>query len=184
MVQSILVGFDPASVRNIGWCVINIEENEKTGQITSFKVNAGTIVFSDYDEPWQVSWPMFTAIDSFLDKQKPNCVIVEKTSSFRGGFVTGQVSNCLGVIQAACGKQGLPMSFVFPSHVKKIITGSGRASKAEIKKSVIKILANLSKSEEKDIPKFGSEHAYDAVANVLCKLLEKKYIAQLPKEED
>jgi len=129
---------------------------------------AGTVVLPTVESPWQALWPMFIAVDTILADKKPDLVVVEKTSSFSGGFVTGQVSNCMGVILACCGKHELPVLFVYPSHVKKVMTGKGRATKGQMKKSVKNVLSEFGCET-----KFDSEHACDATANILALLKEK-----------
>ncbi len=156
-----VLSFDPASFRNLGWSVIDLDDNL---DVLSFE--AGTLVTDKTEEPWQVLWQVFQFVDSkFLDK-KPSVVVVEQTSAFRGGFVTGQVSNCMGVILCCCQKyrssNKLDLQFVYPTSVKKGIAGKGKASKKEIKNSVTDLLSTV----RKDF-KFDSEHAYDAAANIL-----------------
>lgn len=162
-----ILSFDPASVRNIGWSLVNIDEIQGESRISC---ETGTITIDKVEESWHALWPMFTLVDAILSSKSPNLIIVEKTSSFAGGFVTGQVSNCIGVILACCGKHDLPVSFVFPTHVKKVITGNGRATKSQIKNSVKNFLLKATGEEIK----FDSEHACDATANIICWLTENK----------
>ena len=168
-----VAGFDPASLRNIGWCLIKVHE-DGAGAMQAFEPFAGTFVLSHVEEPWKALWPMFMVTDAFLSKEKPDLVVVEKTSSFSGGFITGQVSNCLGVILACCGKLNIPVTFVYPSHVKKVIVGKGKATKNQMKKAVETILEDLTGTTIK----YDSEHAYDALANVLCWMMEKGFVEQ------
>lgn len=156
--SNIILSFDPASFRNTGWSVFT---RDKTTCIS------GTIVTKE-KEPWKALYPIFQEVDKILSKYKPDVVVIEKTSSFSGGFITGQVSNCIGVTLAACGKHKRKVEFVYPTHVKKIVTGNGRAKKADIKKAVRDY---LKKETGKDI-KFDSEHSCDAAANIICWLKE------------
>lgn len=168
-----IASFDPASYRNLGWAYMGVVESNNS--IDELKTIAGTFVMPKVDQPWQMLWPLFTVVEQFFTKQKPELVIIEKTSSFAGGFVTGQVSNCIGVILACCGKFSIPVTFVYPSHVKKVITGKGKATKTQLKKAVALHLSQLGSVPEKDV-KFDSEHAYDAVANILCFLVDEGYL--------
>jgi Holliday junction resolvasome RuvABC endonuclease subunit len=163
----ILVGFDPASTRNIGWSVLTLTKEQDTPtKVVSWE--GGTFVMGDVQERWQVLWPMFMVFDTFLTNYKPDLVIVEKTSSFAGGFITGQVSHCMGVLLAVCGKHNVPVDFVFPTSVKKGVAGHGRASKSLIKKAVI---ANLAKFDIQ-VKKFHSQHTADATANLFFWLMK------------
>lgn len=160
-----IIGFDPASTRNLGWSVVEINNKE-------ISCVAGTFVIPTVDDKWKAYWPMFIMVDDLLSQDNVDTVIVEQTSAFSGGFVTGQVSHCLGVIFAACGKNDTNVNSVYPTHVKKVITDNGRAKKAEMKKHTKKILENLGVKDTK----FDSPHAYDAAANILCWLFDKKII--------
>lgn len=162
-----ILSFDPASYRNIGWSLFHIKEGPNGDQLSC---QAGTIVIEKVLEPWHALWPMFVNIDAVLGNQSPEIIIIEKTSSFSGGFVTGQVSNCTGVILACCGKYELPVDFVYPTHVKKVVSGNGRATKAQMKKSVRDFIFKITG----ETIKFDSEHACDATANIICWLMENK----------
>lgn len=167
-----ILSFDPASTRNLGWSIFTIDEDSETGECQGVKCWAGTIVIPEMNEPWQAMWPLFLAVDTIIEEQAPDLVVIEKTSSFAGGFVTGQVSNCIGLILAACGKHECPISFVYPTHVKKVLSGSGKASKAEMKKAVTAAVEKLTG----ETIKFDSAHSCDAAANVMCWLVENKLI--------
>lgn len=168
-----IIGFDPASTKNIGWSVITLNKKPaETAQISEWE--GGTFVMPITDERWQVLWPMFLTTDVFLEDREPHLVVVEKTSSFAGGFITGQVSHCMGVILAACGKNKIPVEFVYPTSVKKVVAGHGRASKAKIKKAVKRILED---SGIKDV-KFHSDHTADASATIIYWLMNAGVIAK------
>lgn len=156
-----VLSFDPASFRNLGWAVVDLNDNL---EVHDFE--AGTLVTDKTDEPWQVLWQVFQFVDNKFAEKKPNVVVVEQTSVFRGGFVTGQVSNCMGVILCCCQKyrssNSLELQFVYPTSVKKGVAGKGKASKKEIMNSVKQALNSI-----KGEFKLDSEHAYDAVANIL-----------------
>lgn len=161
-----ILSFDPASVRNLGWSIIQVQEKKKED---SFSCIAGTIVIDNVESPWEALWPIFVAVDTILEIQKPDHVVIEKTSSFAGGFVTGQVSNCMGCILACCGKHGVDVNFVYPTHVKKVVTGKGRATKGQMKKSVKQMIKDLTGEDVK----FDSEHSSDATANILCWMIDE-----------
>lgn len=173
MAKYTIIGFDPASTRNIGWSSFVLSKKpSKTAKISSW--GGGTFVMPVTEEKWHVLWPMFLAVDAFLEEQSPHLVVVEKTSSFAGGFITGQVSQCMGVMLAACAKQKIPVEFVYPTSVKKIVAGHGRATKANLKKAVRKLLTDAG---IKDI-KFPSDHTADAAANVFYWLIKTGVISE------
>lgn len=164
-----IIGFDPASTRNLGWSLF--EYTVKGGfDLTRFQ--SSTVRLATTPERWQVLGPVSIAVDEFLAKESPNLVVIEQTASFRGSFITGQVSHCIGVILAACSRQDIDVGFVYPTHVKKVMTGKGKATKPQMKKAVIRSLKDLG---VKNI-KFDSDHAADATSNILTWLADKDII--------
>lgn len=156
----IILSFDPASFKNLGWSVLNTDTNT---------LSSGTIVFNDVgkDNPSAVLYPVWLIADGYIESYCPKKLIIEKTSSFSGGFVTGQVSMVSGVILAAAGRHSIPVEFVYPTHVKKIITGNGKATKALMKKAIEARLKNYTVIGKPD-----SDHAFDAIANIFSYLDE------------
>jgi Holliday junction resolvasome RuvABC endonuclease subunit len=169
-----IASFDPASQKNIGWSLCEVLC--KDGKFDITRCVADTFVMDEYDNRWACYWPMFQKIEQFLSENKPDILIMEKTSVFAGGFVTGQVAQCMGAIFVAAGKYGIKdIVFVYPTSVKKTVAGHGKSTKSQIKRAV----NYLTKSFECGQSKLSSDHAYDAVANILFYLIEEKYIDPL-----
>ncbi len=166
MKKTRIVSFDPASVRNLGWADFLIYEEH--GSVMDIECEAGTFIMPTVDETWKAMWPMSIAIDAFLSSKEPDLVILENTSSFSGGFVTAQVSGCIGLIHASCGRYELTVESVYPTHVKKIVSGDGRATKSKMKKAVKGWLEEITGQKLK----LDSEHAFDACSNIICWLLD------------
>ncbi|MFA6088601.1 MAG: crossover junction endodeoxyribonuclease RuvC [Candidatus Woesearchaeota archaeon] len=164
-----ICSFDPSSTRNLGYAVASLENTK--GELYS-QIKAGTFVLEPKEERPLLLWSIFQIIDSFLSENCPELVIIEQTGSFSGGFITSQISNCIGVILACCGKHKIKVITVYPTHVKKIITGKGKATKSEMRKSVIGLLQQL----KIDNTKYNEEHTYDAIANILTFMHESKDI--------
>ena len=160
-----IVSFDPASFRNLGWAIC---EYKKTADGILLGCAAGTFVIENNGDPWESLFPLQSLVRLFLDNNKPDLVVIEKTSSFHGGFITGQVSNCIGVILSSCGEINVDVKFTYPTHVKKVVTGKGKTTKAIIRKKVNEYLVKWGSNAIK----FDSEHAADALANIVCWLLE------------
>ena len=166
-----IIGLDPASTRNLGWSIIKINIDD-SGSLNNFECIADTFVIPVVEENWQACWPIFMIMEQLLVHERPDVVVVEKTSSFSGGFVTGQVANCMGAIFCACGKHDIKIEFVYPTHVKKIVADNGRATKKEMKLATKDLLTKLGIKDTK----FSSEHAYDAASSILCWLSDKSII--------
>lgn len=171
----VIASFDPASTRNLGWAVATLDTEQPTPKSTVIKWACGTFVLPFIEERWKVLWPIFAISESFLSDIDPNVVVIEKTSSFAGGFVTGQVSNCMGVIYAVCGKLECNLEFVYPTTVKKTVAGHGRAKKGAVKKAVNILLERIGVGKVV----FDSEHAADASANILYWLIKQEIIKPL-----
>lgn len=177
MAKYTIVGFDPASTRNIGWSLFTLSKKpSKTAKISEWA--GGTFVMPVMEERWRVLWPMFLEVESFLDEHNPDLVVVEKTSSFAGGFITGQVSHCMGVLLAACGKYKIPVEFVYPTSVKKLVAGHGRATKSKIKQATKELLIAAGVEDVK----FHSDHTADAAASVFYWLIKSEVIS--PNKEE
>lgn len=178
--ETVIVSFDPASSRNLGWALANISTDLKE-KTTKLSIAAGTFVLPSQADSWRNLGNIRLLTDDFLQKQEPDLVVVEKTSSFAAGFITGQVSQCMGSILASCCLHCDTVEFVLPSHVKKVVSGNGRAKKNEMKKAVLTILQSLGIENAK----FDSEHAYDAIANIFCYLIDAgKLVNPITKEKD
>ena len=167
-----IIGFDPASYRNLGWsiCITTGKENLRLNCIS------GTFVMpkNKKGKEYEALWPMHLAVDGLLEKQKPDMVIIEKTSSFAGGFITGQVSQGIGVLLSCCVKHGVEVVFVYPSHVKKVMTGKGKATKTQMKDATKDLLSRYCNEPVT----FDSAHACDATSNILCWLIDSGYFSK------
>lgn len=174
----LIIGLDPANYKNLGWSIVEVESETKA--ITEISLTFGTFTFPNQTPAHTVLWPMFLVLDQFFDSNPPHLVLVEATHSFGGmGFVTGQVAHGMGVILACCAKRKIPVKYVYPSHVKSVVAGSGKATKSVLRKAVKKILANFNITDLK----FDSEHACDATANVLSLLIDNNVISKGQKDE-
>lgn len=160
----IVCSFDPSSSKNLGFATLCLNEKDDT-----IESSAGTYILPKTEERWQMLWPLFQIVDAALAENNPDLVVIEQTGAFSASFITSQIGNCIGVILAVCGKHQVPVTYQYPSHVKKCITGAGKATKAKMKKCVRKILLEFGCNV-----KFDSEHAYDATANILCWLFDQK----------
>lgn len=177
MAKYTIIGFDPASTKNIGWSTFILSKKpSSTAKICEWE--GGTFVIPAKEERWQVLWPMFLLLDDFIEEQDPHLIVVEKTSSFAGGFITGQVSHCMGVLLAVCGKHKVPVEFVYPTSVKKLVAGHGRATKSKMKAATRKLLVNAGVENVK----FDSDHTADAAGSVFYWLINAGVIS--PEKEE
>lgn len=167
---------DPASVRNLGWSVVEAELIE--GKITSMECKTGTFILPEVEKRWQVLGPISENISHLFEENKPDLVILEQTGAFSGGFITNQVSQCIGAILIICLQTNIPVEFTYPTHVKKVLTGKGKATKVQIRKGITTALDRFNITL-----KYDSEHASDALGNIISFLIDKTYldpVAEVP----
>lgn len=150
-----LLSYDPCSYKNLGWAFYNQKE-----------LITGTHVYDRVNKlnTWSGLHRIYECVDASLSWFQPDVVVLEQTGSFRGGFVTSQVTQCIGAILAACGKyHGLNLHFTYPSRVKKLVVGRGNADKDDVRKAVEAWLLAKGLS----IHPCATEHEVDAVASII-----------------
>jgi crossover junction endodeoxyribonuclease RuvC len=103
---------------------------------------------------------IFSELCSILDSQKPNLMVIEDVFSLKqypkSGIALGKVC---GVILLACSQYGVQAMDVPVREVKRILTGSGSASKSQMERAVRHLL-----KRDKPITPL---HASDAIALAL-----------------
>jgi len=159
-----ILAFDPASYRNLGWAKATVAENG----VGSFV--ADTFVTPYIHDVWQAYWHIYEFVDELIFTEAPDIVIVEETNKFStksSSFIGGQVSQCMGVIFAVCGHYKTGVEFALPTSVKMTVSGHGKATKIQIRKSVQCFVNELTNEKAN----YSSEHAYDSVANILYYLI-------------
>ena len=165
-----ILSFDPASRTTLGYAVIckHPKRIEYSGYTTVIKGETDAKRLAD----------VFVFVSQLIETVQPTVIVIERTISFAGSFITGQISQNTGVILCAIGNRqtDIPIEYVYPTSVKKSLTGSGKASKADMKKVVAEYVPNISKL---------SEHAIDALANGIyfLKNSENKKGGSAKKEE-
>ncbi len=118
---------------------------------------------SDNALPLRLS-KIFWEVRGLLQRLQPNEMAVEDLHS-RARFVKMAIlmGHARGVVVMAAGDAGIPVFNYQPTQAKNVITGSGRADKLQMMKT---ISAHL-----KDERAGSDEHIADALALALCHLL-------------
>lgn len=101
-----------------------------------------------------------------LKKHLPDVFVIEKIFFAANAKTAIAVGQAQGVLLLAAARNKLPVVEYAPGTVKKMITGNGRAVKADIQKAIRKILGNRVKSKKKGRTHF--DNAADALAIALC----------------
>jgi len=100
-------------------------------------------------------------LDSLLKRLKPDVVAVEQLySHYKHPRTAILMGHARGVILQKCSQAGLEVKSFSATRIKKFITGSGRASKQQMQKSVQTVLQLSVMPHPSDVA--------DAIAAALC----------------
>jgi len=113
-----------------------------------------------------------TAINEF----NPDKIIIEDYG-YGGRFFNVKVAEFVGMLKMKLQEtiKVIDITFVAPNTVKKIVTGNGKASKAEMKRSIKEIYPNTSKNSK-------TTHEFDAIGILHVGFLY--YDHSLPREAE
>ncbi len=141
----IILGIDP-SINHIGWGVIKINNN-------SIEYIASSTIY--LHPAWSVPSRLAkiaNKIKEIIDTYYPEVVATETVFIDKDVFSALKLSYVRGVIMAVVGQCKLLLCEFAPTTIKKSITGSGRASKEQVKLMVKKIIpqAKPESSDEAD----------------------------------
>lgn len=103
--------------------------------------------------------PYYNKVKEFLVDWSPDEVAIETPGG--KGWSIRVLSEFLGVLKLACYRRSLPVFLYAPTAIKKAMTGSGKASKQEVKESVKIYYAQ--EMRRMDYPEL-SEDVADAIA--------------------
>jgi len=148
-----ILGIDPGSIAT-GWGVV-----ERAGSDIAH-VAHGTIRLAPRKPLSERLAVLQRELQSAIRTHAPGCAVVERVfvaNNARSALVLGQAR---GAILAALGEAGLPVDELAPREIKKAMTGSGAAEKAQVQAMVTRLLR---------LPKPPSQDAADALAAALCR---------------
>lgn len=121
----ILLGIDPGSIRT-GYAFIHPERDK-------LKVLEYGVIHNPAHHPLpQRIFKIFSELSKLLQNYKPNSVALETAFVAKYAQPALILGHARGAIMAAVGQQNLPLSEYEPRLVKKVLTGRGGASKAQI----------------------------------------------------
>lgn len=162
-----VIGMDPSSYKNCGWAVLQYMDG-KVLLIDKF-----TQVFEfapEIEDPWN-SIKRFRETYDLLERtiKKYNAQFLCLERSIGGGlsFVRGNLSETVGIAKLCCYDNNCEIFETSPSHLKKQITGSGKAKKKHIKANVLGFF-NLKST--------GTEHECDAACCALSYFIDAGWL--------
>jgi len=147
-----VLGIDPGS-RLCGWGVVY-----RSGRHFEH-VDNGVIVLDAKRPLGERLAALLERLDEVLAEHAPSVVAVETVFHNRNARAALILGHARGVALAAAARRGLPIHEYTPQQVKKAVTGSGRADKAQIQQMVTLLL---------ELPEAPQVDAADAVAVALC----------------
>ena len=136
-----ILGIDPG-LRNTGWGVVVWKNN-------SFSyVDDGFFFQNDELELGQKLLKIFDCLSLLIKKSKPDLIGIEQTFVGSGNVSSLKLGMARGICILTAEKLGIKILEIQPKLVKKNITGSGVASKDQVKLMVKKILNIVPKNED------------------------------------
>lgn len=130
-------------------------------------LEAGVIVTRRDQELENRLSSLLTEIEDLLREFRPQTAVVEDLySHYRHPRTAILMGHARGALFAALGKKQIPVVSYSPARIKKALTGSGRASKDQVRRAVDELLLL-----EGSYP----HHTTDALAVALCYFREKSY---------
>lgn len=121
-----IIGIDPG-LRRTGWGVI-----ESSGTRLSY-IACGTVTSDAAEALCQRLAALFAGLDAVLTRWQPHEAAVEETFVNRDAHATLKLGQARGIALLAPARAGLTVAEYAPNLVKKTVTGSGHAEKAQIR---------------------------------------------------
>ena len=132
-----IIGIDPG-LRRTGWGII-----ESSGTRLSY-IACGTVTSDAAEALCQRLAALFAGLDAVLIRWQPHEAAVEETFVNRDAHATLKLGQARGIALLAPARAGLPVAEYAPNLVKKTVTGSGHAEKAQIRAMIGYLLPKAS----------------------------------------
>jgi len=121
-----IIGIDPG-LRRMGWGVI-----ETSGTRLSY-IACGTVTSEAAAALCDRLAALFAGLDAVIAHWRPEEAAVEETFVNRDAHATLKLGQARGIALLAPARAGLPVAEYSPNLIKKTVTGSGHAEKAQIR---------------------------------------------------
>lgn len=166
----VIFGIDPGTATT-GYGVIRKGKSEKgKGKSLLELVDYGCIVTpKDHDMPLRL-YNIQKQLKILLRQFKPDCVIVEQLFFGINSRTAMSVGQARGVVLSTAAGYRIPVFEYQGLHVKHVLTGSGRADKKEIQKSVMRYLGK--RKLKKPLNGY-LDDAADALAVAICHVIKE-----------
>lgn len=135
-------GIDPGS-RKTGWGVVDAE-----GSRVTF-VGAGVIRLDESLDLAPRLAALHRGLTEVLGQHRPDCVFIESAFHHKNARSALVLGHARGVVLLSATQADASLGEVAPTEVKKAVTGSGRADKAQVQ-SMIRAILGLQKAPAED----------------------------------
>lgn len=170
------LGLD-SSLAAFGWCVAELEHHEapvrvvgagciRTEQDTGAEIKAADVQRRMHDIGLEVL--------GIVDRYAPALAAIESAIILPGGsaaITVSRLGRVFGLIDGLCLARGLPLSEVHPQTLKRFVTGSPKAEKSEVLRTMLANWPSLAAHVEA-VPKALRDNVTDAAA--LCRYEEQR----------
>lgn len=157
-IDKIIIGIDPGT-RLMGYGIIRIAHGVKSPELIAM----GVIELQKFDDHYLRLRRIFDRVTMLIDQYKPDEMALE--APFFGKNVQSmlKLGRAQGVAMAAALERDIPISEYEPRRVKQSVTGSGSASKEQVR-AMLTQLRGVTEKTFDGIPL----DATDALAVALC----------------
>jgi len=159
----IILGIDPGTATT-GFGVINANKNEVV------YINCGYIATSPKDQPADRLLIIAKSLEAIIKEHKPQLAAVENLFFAKNRATAMAVAQARGVILSTIAKHKISLVEYTPLQIKQVLTGYGKADKAQIQKMVKSVLKLDS------VPK--PDDSADALAIAICAAYSDKPVVK------
>jgi len=129
-----ILGVDPGLTR-CGLGVIDVEGNRRFG-LVDVRVARSSAASAP---PARIAL-IADALDEVIDTFRPDAIALERLFAQQNVQTVMGTAQISGVVMLTAQRRGIPIALYTPTEVKAAVTGSGRASKAQVAAMVAKTL--------------------------------------------
>lgn len=155
----LILGIDPGTATT-GYAIVNVEN----GIVTPLTWGLVETDKTELIEKRLIE--IYRKINHIIKINKPNVLAIEKIFFANNAKTAIRVGQAQGVMLYCAARNGVAIVEYAPATIKKIVTGSGRAKKAEIQKALRELFGKRIRSEKKKRTHF--DNAADALAIAYC----------------
>lgn len=149
------LGIDPG-IGNTGWGIVKRSP-------TGYQLLRSGVIYTASDAPTAKRFDtIYTRLVELLTKRKPDLVSIEGVFFNRNVSSAMSTAGVIAIAQLACEHAGIPSVVIKPQVVKASVTGTGTASKEQVKKMVNRLLG----------AGIRNDHEADAIAAAIGGLLK------------